>query len=211
MMESVPRFPVHLALAGHSVLVVGGGEVALRRGAGLAACGALVTVVAPAVEAELRQLDAVTVEQRPYEPGEAAQYQLVVAATDDAELNRLVCADAQNANVWANDASMPDGGAVAIPAVLRRGPVLVSVGTGGSSPALATWLRDEIADLLGPEVAVLAELLAEARQAARDGTTTCGVHDWRAALDSGMLDLIRHGRILEAKERLSACRSSSSG
>ena len=115
MMESVPRFPVHLALAGHPVLVVGGGAVALRRARSLAACGALVTVVAPAVEAELRQLDAVTVEQRPYEPGEAAQYQLVVAATDDAEVNRLVCADAQNANVWANDASMPDGGAVGDP------------------------------------------------------------------------------------------------
>jgi len=210
-MAPVPRFPLHVALAGHPVLVVGGGAVALRRVRSLVACGALVTVVAPAIDAGLRQLGAVTVEQRPYSPGEAEQYRLVVAATDDAAVNRLVCADAQQANVWANDASLPDGGAVAIPAVLRRGRVLVTVGTGGSSPALARWLRDEIAELLGPEVAVLAELVAEEREAAREGTTTWGGHDWRAALDSGMLDLIRHGRILEAKERLSACRSSSSG
>ena len=82
-------------------------------------------------------------------------------------------ADAEARDVWANDASLPDGGPVAVPAVLHRGPVTVSVGTGGSSPVLAAWLRDQIADLLGPEVAVLADLVAEERQAAR--STTPGI------------------------------------
>ncbi len=210
-METATRYPVHLAIAGQPVLVVGGGAVAVRRTGGLLACGALVTIVAPAVEDHLTVLEGVTVQQRPYEPGEASRYRLVVAATDDAEVNLLVCRDAETAGVWANNSSLPDGGAAAVPAVLRRGPVVVSAGTGGSSPGLARWLRDQVADLFGPEVAVLADLVAEAREAARAGAPAGAVPDWRPALDSGMLDLIRHGRIPEAKERLSACRSSSSG
>jgi siroheme synthase (precorrin-2 oxidase/ferrochelatase) len=87
---------------------------------------------------------------------------------------------------------------------------VISVGTGGASPVLASWLRDQIGELLGPEVAVLAELVAEARQTARSAAPDDPSPDWREALDSGMLDLIRRGRIPEAKERLSACRSSSS-
>jgi siroheme synthase-like protein len=207
----VRRYPVHLAIAGQPVLVVGGGAVATRRAGGLVDCGAQVTVVAPVVSGALRGRPGVAVEQREYRPGEAAGYRLVVAATNDPAVNRLVRADAEGAGVWANDASSPDGGAVAVPAVLRRGPVVVSVGTGGSSPVLGAWLRDQVADLLGPEVGVLAELVAEARGHARAGAATDVVPDWRPVLDSGMLDLIRSGRILEAKERLSACRSSSSG
>lgn len=205
-----PRYPVHLAVEGQRVLVVGGGAVAFRRAWGLQACGAQVAVVAPVVDDELAVLDGVTVSRRTYDRGDVAGYRLVVAATDDAALNRQVCVDAERGGVWANDASRTDGGPVAVPAVLRRGPVLVSVGTGGASPVLAAWLRDQIAELLGPEVAVLAELVAEARQAGRSAAPDGAILDWKPALDSGMLELIRLGRIPEAKERLSACRSSSS-
>ena len=208
VMDETARYSVHLAIGGQPVLVVGGGAVALRRARNLAVCGARVTVVAPDVVDELASLAGVTTERRRYEAGEATRYRFVVAATDDAELNRLVCSDAEGAGVWANEASQPGGGAAAIPAVLRHGPVVVSVGTGGASPGLAIWLRDQIAELLGPEVAVLAELVAEARQSAREGTAQDARSDWRPPLDSGMLELIRHGRILEAKERLSACRLS---
>lgn len=214
MATGAPRFPVHLDVEGRRVLVVGGGTVALRRSRELLACGAEVTVVAPRLHDELqavRNESGLTVEPRLYRPGEAAHYRFVVAATDDVEVNRLVCADADAAHVWANDASRSEGGAVTVPAVLRRGSVVVSVGTGGSSPVLAAWIRDKIAALLGPEVGVLADLMGDARREARSDPAADVVPDWRPALDSGMLDLIRHGRILEAKERLSACRSSSSG
>jgi siroheme synthase-like protein len=211
MMETAPRYPVHLDVVDRPVLVVGGGTVAGRRARELRACGAQVTVVAAAIEGDPATWEGVTIAHRPYASGEAREYRLVVAATDDAGVNRLVCADAEKAGVWANNASLPGGGAVAVPAVLRRGPVLMSVGTGGASPGLAAWLRDQIADLLGPEVAVLAELVGEARREVRTDPRADVVPDWRPALDSGMLDLIRLGRIPEAKERLSACRSSSSG
>jgi siroheme synthase-like protein len=145
--------------------------------------------------------------ERPYRPGDLDQAWLVIAATDDPEVNRRVHADGAAARVWVNAADDPEACAFTLPAVLRRGPVTVAVSTGGHSPALAGWLRDQIAGELGPEIGRLAEMLSEARdelQAA--GRSTEGV-DWRRALDSDMLDLIRSGHMAQARERLQACLS----
>jgi precorrin-2 dehydrogenase/sirohydrochlorin ferrochelatase len=197
MPVDAPLYPVGLIVAGRRVLVVGGGKVAAEKVRTLAACGAAVTVVAPDVDDAISSLDAVTVEQRAYEPGDAANgYRLVIAATDDAAVNRQVHDDADGAGVWVNAADDPANCTFTLPAVLRRGKVTVGVATGGSSPALAGWLRDRIATTeVGPEYEVLADLLAEAR--AREPH-----RDWRNILDSGILDDIRAGRIAEARERL---------
>jgi siroheme synthase (precorrin-2 oxidase/ferrochelatase) len=88
--------------------------------------------------------------------------------------------------------------------------LLVTFSTGGHSPALATWLRRRFSAEIGPEYLTVLEMLAEQRaRLQRDGVPTEGL-DWQAALDSGMLDLIREGHLAEAKERLEACLSSSS-
>jgi siroheme synthase (precorrin-2 oxidase/ferrochelatase) len=93
--------------------------------------------------------------------------------------------------------------------VIRRGDLVVTVGTGGRSPALAAWLKERITAELGPEYETLVELLSEAREAMRaDGRSTEDA-DWKRALDSGMLDLIRAGRVADAKELLRSCLSSS--
>ena len=83
--------------------------------------------------------------------------------------------------------------------------------TGGESPALSSWLRRRFEGELGPEYGLLLTMLRDEREAVRAaGRSTEGL-DWHRALDSGMLDLIREGRLAEAKERLQACLSSSSG
>lgn len=198
-------YPVLLRLAGRRCLVVGGGRVALRKVHGLLAAGADVTVVAPDVVDELAALDGVTVQRRRYRPGEVAGYRLVVTATDDPAVNRRVFDDGDAAGVWVNSADDPVNCSFTLPAVVRRGPVTVSVSTGGTSPALAAWLRDRLAGEVGPEYTILAELLAERRQALRlQGTPTEGL-SWQRALDSGMLDLVREGRVAEARELLQAC------
>jgi precorrin-2 dehydrogenase/sirohydrochlorin ferrochelatase len=192
-----PLYPVGLIVTGRRVLVVGGGKVAADKVRNLVTCGADVTVVAPDVDDAITSLDGVTVERRAYERGDAGSgYRLVIAATDDAAVNRQVHDDAEAAGVWVNAADDPVNCTFTLPAVLRRGRVTVGVATGGSSPALAAWLRDRIATAeVGPEYEVLADLLAEAR--ARQPR-----RDWRNILDSGILDDIRAGRIAEARERL---------
>jgi precorrin-2 dehydrogenase/sirohydrochlorin ferrochelatase len=196
-------YPVNLRLEGRRVLVVGGGAVAAEKVAGLLAAGALVHVVAPVV-AEAVRAQAVTVEARPYERGEVARYRLAVACTDDRAVNQAVFDDGEAAGVWVNAADDPDRCSYTLPARLDRGDLLVTVSTGGLSPAVAAWVRDELAEVLGEEHATLLELVAEARaQLQAEGRPTMGA-DWRSALDSGMLDRIRAGRLDEARELLQA-------
>jgi precorrin-2 dehydrogenase/sirohydrochlorin ferrochelatase len=126
-------------------------------------------------------------------------------------VNAAVYADGEARRTWVNAADDPLSCSFTLPSVVRQGPVMVTVATGGHSPALATWLRQHVAQELGPEYAELAAILAEARADLQaQGKTTEGL-SWLSAIDSGMLDLIRLGDVGRAKERLQACLSSSSG
>jgi precorrin-2 dehydrogenase len=201
-----PQYPVNLILDGRPCLVVGGGPIARRKAEGLTACGAVVTVVAPDVQPDM---PAHRIERRPYRPGEAGDYRLVVAATDDRAVNRMVYEDAEAAGVWVNAADEPASCSFTLPSVVRRGPIMVAVSTGGHSPALAGWIRRRLESELGEEYVVLLELLSQARASIKaEGRSTEGL-DWIAALDSNMLDLIRAGQVAQARERLQACLSSS--
>jgi precorrin-2 dehydrogenase/sirohydrochlorin ferrochelatase len=205
-----PLYPVNLRLAGQRCLVVGGGGVARSKVQGLLECGALVTVVAPEIRPDLASLDGVTSEVRAYGEDDLGEYALVITATDDPEVNRLVARDARALGVWVNSADDPANCTFILPARVRQGPLLVTFATGGHSPALATWLRRTYTEEFGPEYVTLIEMLADERQnLLRAGRSTEGL-DWQPALDSGMLELIREGRLAEAKERLQACLSSSS-
>jgi siroheme synthase-like protein len=197
-------YPVNLVVDGKPVLVVGGGRVATGKVRNLVAAGARVTVVAPAVADEIAAMD-VTVERRPYAAGEVAGYRLAVSATGVPEVDAQVFADGEACGVWVNSADDPAHCAFTLPAVARRGPITVAVSTDGQSPAMASWLRARFEDELGPEFEVLLQILREQREALRSrGTPTEGLA-WREALDSGLLDLVRQGRVAEARERLQAC------
>jgi precorrin-2 dehydrogenase/sirohydrochlorin ferrochelatase len=194
-------YPVVLLLEGRPVLVVGGGVVATGKVAGLVAAGAVVHVVAPEVSEGVRS-QAVTWEERPYRPGEVAGYRFVVACTDVPEVNAQVFRDGEAAGVFVNAADDPANCSATLPARLDRGPLLVTVSTSGHSPALSGWLRDRLGEVLGPEYDTLLELVSEARaELARLGEPRPAA-DWRSALDSGMLDDLRAGRIAEAREQL---------
>ncbi len=202
-------YPVNLVLAGRRCVVVGGGQVAARKVRGLLAAGADVVVVAPRVDPEIVALG-VQVEARPYRSGDLEGAWLVIAATDDAEVNRAVHAEGERTRIWVNSADDPPACSFILPAVVRQGPVMVTVSTSGYSPALASWLRSQVSDQLGPEYAVLAELLSELRGDLKAAGRSTEDVDWRQAFDSDMLDLIKAGRTAQARERLQACLSSSS-
>ncbi len=171
-------YPVVLDLEGVAVLVVGGGRVAARKAAGLAEAGARVTVIAPEVLPELVAL-AVRVERRAYEPGDLAGQRLVMTATDDSGVNAAVAHDARREGIWVNSADDPANCTFILPAVTRSGPVVVAVGTDGSSPALARHLRDEIArDVLGPHVEDAARELARQRDELHAAGVSTESIDW---------------------------------
>jgi siroheme synthase-like protein len=206
------QFPANLIVAGRRCLVVGAGRIAARKIEGLLACDADVHIVAIEIGGEVKAMvDAgrVTAEVRSFRTGDVAGYWLAVAATGDPAANRAVYDDGEAARVWVNSADDPASCSFTLPAIVRQGPVMVTASTGGHSPALATWLRRRLEVELGPEYAVLAEVLSQQRDHIRaEGRSTEGL-DWQAALDSDMLDLIRAGEVAEAKERLRTCLSSS--
>jgi len=206
-------YPVALLLQDRACLVVGGGNIAKRKAQGLLAAGARVHVVAKEVLPPMRELamravaGLAGIEERPYRRGEVAGYWLAVAATGDSAVNRAVYEDGEAAKVWVNSADDPASCSFILPAVARQGPVSVAVSTSGYSPALASWLKGHAAEHMGPELAELAELLAEARAELKAQGRSTEEVDWRPSLDWAMLDLIRSGRRAEAKERLQACLS----
>jgi siroheme synthase-like protein len=208
-------YPVGLIVAERPCLVVGGGPVAARKIAGLLACRADVTVVAPEAHVALGILARegiidllegphLKVHLRPYRRGEAADYRLVVTATGDPNVDATVQRDAEAAAVWVNSADDPDHCTFVLPAVTREGPVSVAVSTGGSSPALASWLRDRIAECLGPGVGELATLLDEARVRIRERGASTESLDWRALLEGPLPELVARGEIEAARRLLDA-------
>jgi precorrin-2 dehydrogenase / sirohydrochlorin ferrochelatase len=204
-----PQYPVNLIVKGRPCLVVGGGPVAAQKAAALLACGAEVHVVAEEVGPDVRAL-AVTWEERSYSLGEVSDYRFVVAAADSAATNAAVFEDGEAAGVWVNSVDDPDHCSATLPAIMRRGSLMVTVSTGGRSPAIASWLKERLAAEIGPEYEVLVDLLAAEREAVRaNGRSTEGLN-WQKALDSDMLELIKNGQVADARERLQACLSSSS-
>jgi precorrin-2 dehydrogenase len=176
---------------------------------GLTDAGARVTVVAPEVVPEVAAL-ADVVELRPYRAGEAAGYRFVIAATGDPQVNQQVYDDGESAGVWVNSADDPHRCSAILPARVRQGRLTLTVSTGGHSPAVAAWVRERLAREYGPEYDQLVGLLSEAREEVRAQGLGTEHLDWKQALDSGILELIRAGRLEDAKERLRACLSSSS-
>jgi siroheme synthase-like protein len=207
-------YPVNLLVAGRRCVVVGAGRVAARKITALLDAGAVVHVVAPHVSDDVREwvdTGRVTLDERRFAPADLDGAWLATAATGDPAVDRTVFEAGEERRIWVNAADDPTSCSVTLMSVVRQGDVVVTIGTGGRSPALATYLKDHVAAEMGPEWASLLELLSDARERLRASGRSTEEVDWRRAIDSGMLELIRAGRTAEAKELLQTCLSSSSG
>jgi siroheme synthase-like protein len=151
----------------------------------------------------------ITVTRRRFEAGDLDGAWLATAATDDPAVNQAVFEAGEARRVWVNAADDPDHCSFTLMSVVRQGDLVVTIGTGGRSPALATYLRDHVTAEMGPEWSVLLDLVSEAREGLRARGQSSETVDWRRALDSGMLELIRDGQTADAKELLQTCLSSS--
>ena len=158
--------PLHLDLRSQPCLVVGGGALALRKIELLLRAGAAVRVVAKASGAAVRTLaeqGALVLQERGYLPADVQGQRLVVAATDDAAVNAQVFAACEAAGVLANTVDAPELCSAVFPAIIDRGSVQASVGTGGRSPTLAKVLRGWLEARLPQGAGLLADFAAERR------------------------------------------------
>lgn len=197
-------YPVNLVLTGQRVLVVGGGQVAARKVAGLLRAGAVVTVVAPDAVTDLADDPDVRWHQREYRRGEAASYRLVFTATDDAAVNAQVARDCRAANVFVNSADDPANCTFTLPAVVHRGHLQLAVSTNGRSPAFSAWVRTRLESEYTDAHARLLDLLGEVRDEARSRLGTSELPGWAEVLDDDLVDAVGAGRDDEVRARVRA-------
>jgi precorrin-2 dehydrogenase/sirohydrochlorin ferrochelatase len=165
-MLDVPFYIACLRLSGRRCLVVGGGEVGLEKVEGLLACDADVVLVAPEAEPALQEYareGSISWEQRPYEPADLEGAFMVIASTDDTDVNIRVYEDAEARAMLVNVVDVPPLCNFILPAIVRSGPLAIAISTAGASPALAKRMKREIADAFGEPYARLAIVLNEAR------------------------------------------------
>ena len=206
--EGLAGMPVNLLVRGRRVVVVGAGRIAARKLEPLLDLGASALVVAPTVTAEVRAwVDAGRCElvERAFRPSDLDGAWLALTATGDPAVDAAVFAAGEAARVWVNSADDPANCSFTMMSLIRRADLVVAFGTGGRSPALATHLRRRFNEELGPEYAVLLELLSEAREALRASGRSSEDADWQQAFESGIVDLVRAGRVADAKELLNSC------
>ncbi len=198
-------YPVFLDLTNGPVLVVGGGQIAEGKVEGLLAAGANVTVVSPAVTPRLAGwVAAGRIEHlaRVYQPGDLAGRRLALVATDDPAVSGAVAAEGRARGIWVNAADEPARCDFILPAVIRRGRLVVAVSTGGASPAAARAIREELEGYLTEDHAMLVEVAADAREDLRRRAVSPGPARWRGALDAGLRRLIADKRYRQARARL---------
>ena len=202
-------YPVLLELAGRPAVVVGAFAVEAGKVEGLLVAGAEVTVSAKGPEEALDRLERdprVTVHRRDYRgPDDLAGAVLCVASAPEPGVRDAVAADARAAGVLVNVMDDVPNCDFAAPAIVRRGDLVLAVGTGGRAPALASRVRAELGERFGPEWTELVDLVGQVRTATLPHLPDFDDRSrrWKAALDLDELEqLLRAGQPDEAAARL---------
>ena len=165
-MLETPFYIACLKLRGRKCLVVGAGEIGLEKVEGLLACDGDVTLVAPEAGPQLQELAAegsIVWEQREYRPEDLEGTFMVIACTDDTDINIGIYDDAERRAMLVNVVDVPPLCNFILPAIVRTGPLAVAISTAGASPALAKRMKQEVSELFGEEYAQLAIMLNDVR------------------------------------------------
>ncbi len=159
-------FPVFLDLKKRRCLLVGGGDVATRKGRLLAKAGASLRVVAPEISTELRELVVASsgeIFEREYQSKDLKDCMLAIAATDIESLNEKVSADAQILHIPVNVVDSPALCTYITPAIIDRSPLVIAVSSGGEAPVLARLVRAKLETLIPASYGKLAQIASQWR------------------------------------------------
>lgn len=196
-------YPISLNLSGKRCVVVGGGQVALRKVRTLLECGAQVDIISPSFCPELEELaesQQIHVLSKHYQSGDLKHAFLVIAATDSHDVNQQVAKEAQNQAMLVNVVDNAENSDFITPSYLRRGTITIAISTGGKSPALARKIRTKIEKDFSHEYASLALLIDEVRRELTEQGLKVEGDTWQEALDIDvLLKLVKQGDNEKAK------------
>ena len=200
-------FPLFYQIDRCPCLVVGGGEVAARKVALLQQAGADITVISSELGTTLRQWateNKIVHLAKSFESPDLTDQVLVIAATDDAEINRLVSTTAREKNIPVNVVDNPSLCTFIVPSIVDRSPVVVAVSTGGASPVLARLIRAKLETLVPTAYGRLAKLTAEFRDKvkARFDSVSARRQFWERILQGPIVEKVFAGQAKEAEAEL---------
>jgi precorrin-2 dehydrogenase/sirohydrochlorin ferrochelatase len=195
-------YPIFLDIRDKKCVIVGGGKVAARKAERLLDCGAKVFVISPQLTPALA-----TLKEKNIICHIAAEYTgdfihgaaLVIGATDDEKTNATISLDARNKGIPVNIVDDPQKCDFILPALVQRGDLAITIGTGGKSPALARHLREELESKYGEEYKIFLNILGNLRvkMVKNEGIGK----DWfESLLAAGILDFIREKDREKVKE-----------
>lgn len=200
-------YPINLQLAGRNCAVIGGGAVAERKIGDLLSAEAVITVFSPVLSQVLEGLakeKRINHVARFYEPGDSTGFFIVICATDNKAVNEAAAREAKAAGALVNVADNPELCDFSVPAKVVRGDLVITVSTGGHSPALAKQLRLNLERQYGPEYEKWLEILGEIRDEMKEKLSVSKQREsfWHQAMDESVLTLVEEGRLKEAEERI---------
>lgn len=199
-------YPAFINVKGRKCIVVGGGEVALRKVRMLLEQGGSVKVISPALCPELKDLAGnreIDLLQKDYQVGDLQDAFLAFAATDDPDINREMVLEASEKGVLINVADQPQECNFIVPSYFRRGSITIAISTSGKSPALARKIRTRLEKIIGDEYAELAIIISQVRSDIKRQKIKVDGSAWEEALDlDSLIELIRKGESQKAKTLL---------
>ena len=202
-------FPIFLRITDRDCLLVGGGEIALRKGEALVRAGARLHLVAPEIRDELHDLAAAsggTTSRRAFVSTDVDDMLLVVAATDHGAVNRKVHEAATAAGIPVNVVDAPELCTYIVPSIIDRSPLVIALSSGGSAPVLLRVIREQLETLFPASYGRLAALAGGVRGRVKHRITD-GVgrrRFWERVLEGPVADAAIAGRYDEAERLLDA-------
>ncbi|MDN3511422.1 MAG: bifunctional precorrin-2 dehydrogenase/sirohydrochlorin ferrochelatase [Candidatus Jettenia sp. CY-1] len=197
-------YPIFLNIQDKKCVVIGGGNVAWRKVCSLKEAGARVTVVSPEFCPELEKETEIERIKQKYDKEFLKEALVVIASTDDEEVNKRIYSDAMEKGILVNVVDKPEFCSFIVPSSMVRGDLCISISTGGASPALARNIREYLEKQFGNEYDEFTKLLSEMRKKVlseiMDESIRRDILQQIAVLD--MLEVVKERGILEAKKRM---------
>ena len=158
-------YPLNLDVENKPCVVIGGGQVALRKIRGLRAAGANVKVIAPEVCAEVEELSKrgeISLTRENFSEELLGDEIILIAATNNPEVNRQATAAARAKKILVND--VDGGGNFNVPSTIQRGDLLLTISTGANSPAFSKFIRQRLELELGENFGAGLEIISARRR-----------------------------------------------
>lgn len=197
-------YPINLYMKGVSVLVIGGGHVALRKVQRLLEEDAQVTVMAPDICAELEKMaeeEDISLERKYYTSGDLKGYDFVITATGVQKVAEDIRDEAEKERILFNSADFPHVGNCFLPARICKEGFMITVSTDGKSPAMAKYMKERLAETIpdgyGAWLERVTVLRKELKTYIKSGTER--ERFWRIALGKEMMELVKQGQIEKAE------------